>query len=65
MADRRIPIPHDSTRGCLCKSGNYSKSCCGQSQFSQGIGSITKSTFSLLLEDGGRMLQEDNTKIIL
>lgn len=41
MADRRIPIPHNKKRACLCRDGSYSKDCCGQDYMSQGIGNIT------------------------
>ena len=41
MADRRLPIPHSTKRACLCRDGRYSKDCCGQDHYSQGIGNIT------------------------
>ena len=63
----RIPSPQNDKRGCLCKDNKYSRKCCDGSLRSQGIGNITKSTKSsylILLESGGRMLQENNSKII-
>jgi hypothetical protein len=60
----KIPSPQNDKRGCLCKNGKtYSRKCCDGTLQAQGIGSITKSVFVILLEDGGRMLQEDNSKI--
>lgn len=64
----RIPSPQNDKRGCLCKDNKYSRKCCDGSLRSQGIGNTTKSTKSsylILLESGGRMLQENNSKIIL
>ena len=62
----RIPSPQNDKRGCLCKDNKYSRKCCDGSLRSQGIGNITtKSSYLILLESGGRMLQENNSKIIL
>jgi len=61
----RIPSPQNDKRGCLCKDNKYSRKCCDGSLRSQGIGNITKSSHLILLESGGRMLQENNSKIIL
>ena len=61
----RIPSPQNDKRACLCKDGKYSRKCCDGSLQAQGIGNITKSSFLLLLESGDRMLQENNSKIIL
>ena len=60
----RIPSPQNDKRGCLCKDNKYSRKCCDGSLRSQGIGNITKSSYLILLESGGRMLQENNSKII-
>ena len=43
MKDRRTPVPHNGKRACLCRDGSYSKKCCGQDHYSQGIGNITGS----------------------
>ena len=59
----RTPSPQNDNRACMCKDGKYSRKCCDGTLRSQGIGNITKSVFVMLLEDGGRMLQEDNSKI--
>ena len=61
----RIPSPQNDKRGCLCKDNKYSRKCCDGSLRSQGIGNITKSSYLILLESGGRMLQENNSKITL
>lgn len=61
----RIPSPQNDKRACLCKDGKYSRKCCDGSLQAQGIGNITKSSYLILLESGGRMLQENNSKIIL
>ena len=61
-----IPSPQNDKRACLCKDGKtYSRKCCDGSFQAQGIGNITKSSHLILLESGGRMLQENNSKIIL
>lgn len=39
--DRRMPVPHNTKRGCLCRNGTYSRKCCGEDYYSQGIGNIT------------------------
>jgi hypothetical protein len=52
-------------RGCLCQDNTYSSKCCDGSLQAQGIGSITKTEFYLLQENGNYILQEDNAKIIL
>ena len=55
----RIPSPQNDKRACLCKDNKYSRKCCDGSLRSQGIGNITKSSYLILLESGGRMLQEN------
>jgi len=60
-----MPSPQNDNRGCLCKDGKYSRKCCDGSLQAQGIGNITKSSYLILLESGDRMLQENNSKIIL
>jgi hypothetical protein len=32
--------PQDSTRGCLCEDGTYSKECCNGELINQGIGAL-------------------------
>jgi len=61
----RIPSPQNDKRACLCKDNKYSRKCCDGTLQAQGIGNITKSSYLILLESGGRMLQENNSKIIL
>ena len=61
----RIPSPQNDKRACLCKDSKYSRKCCDGTLQAQGIGNITKSSYLILLESGGRMLQENNSKIIL
>lgn len=39
--DRRVPVPHSTKRACLCQDNTYSRDCCGQSYYSQGIGNVT------------------------
>lgn len=39
--NKNYPIPQGSKRACLCRNGTYSKKCCGQDYYSQGIGNIT------------------------
>jgi|TARA_B100001059_G_scaffold56521_1_gene51548 uncharacterized protein YchJ len=34
-------VPRDSKRACLCRDGSYSKKCCGEDYYSQGIGNVT------------------------
>ena len=60
----RIPSPQNDKRACLCKDNKYSRKCCDGSLRSQGIGNITKIDYLILLESGGSMLQENNSKII-
>lgn len=61
----KIPSPQNNKRACLCKNGKYSRKCCDGSFQAQGIGSITKSSFHLKLENGDFLLQENNSKITL
>ena len=38
---RNEPVPQNSRRGCLCRDGHtYSKECCGDSYFNQGVGAL-------------------------
>ena len=64
--------PQGSSRACLCWDTNtYSISCCDGSVRAQGIGVITRTATIddedefLLQENGGELLQEDSSKIIL
>lgn len=61
--------PKGGNRGCLCPDGTYSRKCCDGSLQAQGIGNITGvrniETFFILQEDGYRILQENNNKILL
>jgi len=53
-------------RGCLCADGkSYSSKCCDGSLQAQGIGNITRSNFNLYQENGGLLLQENNSKIFI
>ena len=57
--------PKGGRRGCLCRDRDaYSIECCNGDIIAQGIGSITGSESFLAQEDGGLILQEDNSKII-
>ena len=60
----------DKAKYCKCLNTYTLKGCkklgCEQPYYwSQGIGSIYKTTDYLLTEDRGFLLQEDNNKIIL
>jgi hypothetical protein len=57
------PIPINSRRGCLCRDGSYSRKCCGQDYYSQGIGNITRSYFNLYTEEGEKFIQESGHKL--
>lgn len=61
--------PSGGRRACLCKDGRtYSRKCCKGELINQGIGSIEQSvelTSYLVQEDGGYLLQEDSSKIII
>ena len=63
--------PKGSSRACLCWDTNtYSIECCDGSMRAQGIGVITRTDTIveddfLLQEDGGFLLQEDSSKIII
>ena len=60
--------PKGGQRACLCWDTNtYSINCCDGDIRSQGIGVITRTDYDafLLQEDGGLILQEDNSKIII
>ena len=61
----RTSSPQNDKRACLCKDNSYSRKCCDGSLRAQGIGSITKTDFALLLESIDFLLQEDNGKILL
>lgn len=59
--------PKGGRRGCLCRDRDaYSIECCNGDIIAQGIGS-TSATIQedfLAQENGGLILQEDNSKII-
>jgi len=58
--------PRSSSRGCLCPDGRtYSRKCCDGTLEAQGIGSIHKTSNYLLQENRGKILAENNDKIIL
>jgi hypothetical protein len=61
--------PNNSKRGCICEDNTYSSKCCDGSLQAQGIGIIQRvtevETFFLLLEDYNRLLQENQSKILL
>jgi len=61
--------PKDSKRGCLCEDSTYDSKCCDGSLQAQGIGIIQRvqkvETFFLLQEDYNRLLQENQSKILL
>ena len=40
----RSSSPRNSKRGCLCRDGSYSRDCCDGEYFSQGVGSVTKTS---------------------
>jgi len=63
LYDRRQPVPHGSKRGCLCRDGRYSKECCGQDYYSQGIGNITQNRFLLFTENRDPIIQENGDKL--
>ena len=57
-------------RACLCRNGTYSRKCCDGSLQAQGIGNITRvsvvvETAYLIQQDGGFVLQQDGSKIIV
>ena len=57
--------PKNGRRGCLCRDRDvYSIECCNGDIISQGIGSISGVEIFLAQENGGLILQEDNSKII-
>ena len=57
--------PNGGRRGCLCRDRDaYSIECCNGDIIAQGIGNITGSESFLAQENGGLILQEDNSKII-
>lgn len=55
--------PKTRDRGCLCQDNTYRKECCDGSIMAQGIGRIQRIPYYLLLENGGKLLQENNDKI--
>ena len=67
----RTSPPAGSSRACLCWDSNtYSIECCDGSMRAQGIGVITRTDTIveddfLLQENGGFLLQEDSSKIIV
>ena len=59
--------PKGGRRGCLCRDRDaYSIECCNGDIIAQGIGTISGVTPESFLaqENGGLILQEDNSKII-
>ena len=57
--------PKGGRRGCLCRDRDaYSIDCCNGDIIAQGIGTISGSESFLAQENGGLILQEDNSKII-
>ena len=57
--------PKNGRRGCLCRDRDaYSIECCNGDIIAQGIGSISGVEIFLTQENGGLILQEDNSKII-
>lgn len=63
---RHYNVPSNNKRGCLCRDGTYSRSCCDPDDyFAQGIGSITKTSNFLLQENRFLLLNEDNSNIKL
>lgn len=56
--------PKTSRRGCLCKSGKYSKKCCTGSIHAQGIGE-QKTKYGLLRENEFVLFRENGFKILL
>ncbi len=38
--DRRFPTPRSTKRACLCRNGTYSRKCCGEDYYSQGVGNV-------------------------
>ena len=61
--------PKNDKRGCLCEDNTYDTKCCDGSLQAQGIGIIQRvevvETFFLLQEDYNRLLQQDESKILL
>lgn len=55
--------PKTRDRGCLCQDNTYRKDCCDGSIMAQGIGRIQRIPYYLLLENGDKLLQENNDKI--
>ena len=56
--------PSSSRRGCLCKNGKYSRSCCDGSLQAQGVGG-EGTKYGLLRENGFVLFREDGFKILL
>jgi hypothetical protein len=57
-------------RSCLCKNNTYSRKCCDGSLQAQGIGNIVRKqevivNSFLIQQDGGFVLQQDGSKIIV
>lgn len=61
--------PRGGKRGCICEDGTYGRKCCDGSLQAQGIGVIHRityiETFFLLQEDYNKILQENESNIIL
>ena len=41
--------PQNSSRGCLCKDGTYSKECCAGELINQGIGALVEQQASTVV----------------
>lgn len=58
--------PKGGKRACLCPNNTYSVKCCDGSLQAQGIGVIyRKGTINLLQENGFKILQENNSNILI
>ncbi len=61
--------PQNGKRGCLCEDNTYDTKCCDGSLQAQGIGVIQRvtyvETFYLLQEDYNRIIQENESNILL
>jgi hypothetical protein len=41
--------PQDSSRGCLCEDGTYSKDCCKGELINQGVGALVSQSSSTIV----------------
>jgi hypothetical protein len=57
--------PKGGSRGCVCADNTYSSRCCDGSIMAQGLGIILRIKPYLILENGSKLLQENNSKIIV